>query len=196
MPDPRNNHDRHDRVAARRLIAFLLVFVLAAGHTACGITRAPKAVYLRARALAGGDVDVTVNIASDANRNSPIAVAVLVVYDEDLMAKLLQMTAAQWFEQRMQLRRDFKDGEGFDSWEWEWVPGQRIPVQSLPLKPPAKGALVFADYAVPGIHRFRIDPFKDIVIHLKETAFTVETEESFEDRMSESKIFTDTGEAE
>ena len=160
----------------------------------CGITKAPKAVYLRARSLVGSSVNVTVRIAEDANQNSPIAVEFLVVYDEGLMARLLEMTAAQWFVQRDQIRRDFKDGDGFDSWGWEWIPGQRIPVQKLPLKPAALGALVFADYAIPGTHRFRIDPFEDIVIELAETGFTVETVEGFEKRITESEIFSETDE--
>ena len=159
--------------------------------TGCGITQAPKAIYLRSRALAGGSVDVTVHIAADANQNSPVAVDLLVVYDEGLMAKLLQMTAREWFAQRDQIRRDFKDGEGFDAWGWEWIPAQKIPVQELPLKPSALGALVFADYDSPGTHRFRIDPFEDIVLHLNETDFVAETEKSYEKRISESQIFTD-----
>lgn len=158
----------------------------------CGITQAPKAVYLRTRSLVGSSVDVTVHIAEDANQNSPIAVELLVVYDDGLMARLLKMTATQWFAQRDQVRRDFKDGEGFDSWAWEWVPGQKIPVQKLPLKPAALGALVFADYTVPGTHRFRIDPFEDMVLELGGTGFTVETVEGFEKRIVESKIFTNT----
>lgn len=166
------------------LVALLLV-------TGCAITQAPKAIYLRTRAMAGATVDVTVHIAADANQNSPIAVDLLVVYDEKLMARLLQMTAREWFAQRDQIRRDFKDGEGFDAWAWEWIPGQKIPVQELPLKPAALGALVFSDYDSPGTHRSRIDPFLDIILSLNETGFTAETEESFEKRISESRIFTD-----
>lgn len=168
------------------LLACLLVVV------GCGITQAPKAVYLRTRSLVGSSVDLTVHIAEDANQNSPIAVEFLVVYDAGLMARLLEMTAAQWFAQRDQIRRDFKDGEGFDSWAWEWVPGQKLPVQKLPLKPAALGALVFADYAIPGTHRVRIDPFEDMVIELAETDFTVETVEGFEKRIVESKMFMST----
>ena len=179
-------------------VRVLLPFILAAQLIlcGCGITKAPKAIYLRTRSLAGGSLDVTVKIAEDANQNSPIAVELMVVYDEELMARLLKMTASQWFAERDQIRRDYKDGEGFDSWGWEWVPGQKIPVQELPLKPSAQGALVFADYAVPGTHRFRIDPFEDIIIHLKNTEFVVETVESFEDRISKSSVFNQTDEQE
>lgn len=168
----------------RAAVLALLAGLLAVG---CGITEAPKAVYLRSRALAGGRVDVRVLVAPNANENSPVAVDLIYVYDESLLERLTALSAAEWFAQREQVRRDFLPGEGADVWSWEWVPGQKIPVQQLPLKPAAMAGLVFADYHTPGNHRFRVDPFDDLVIRLGPQDLTVETEEALEERLSRVK---------
>ncbi len=151
------------------IIALCLLFVILATLTSCGMK-------IRTRAFLGGRLHVKVEISEKANQNSPIPVDLIVVYDEKLMDQLLKMSSKEWFEQREQIKRDYIEGTGLDYWGWEWVPGQRIPVQELPLKPKAKGGLVFADYLVPGAHRSRVDPFKDITIRLLENNFLVESE--------------------
>jgi len=100
----------------------LLIGMLAMVVTACGsspVTQQPSWLYRNTRAIIGGQVDVTVEIADNANQNSPIAVDLIVVYDEKLMEQLLGMTAGDWFARRSQIRRDYLDGAGFDSWGWE-----------------------------------------------------------------------------
>ncbi len=73
------------------------------------------------------------------------------------------MPSKDWFEKREQIKRDYREGESLDYWEWEWVPDQQVPLQELALKPGAVGGLVFAGYNSPGAHRVRIDPLQDIV---------------------------------
>jgi len=154
----------------------LLIGMLAMVVTACGsspVTQQPSWLYRNTRAIIGGQVDVTVEIADNANQNSPIAVDLIVVYDEKLMEQLMGMTAGDWFARRSQIRRDYLDGAGFDSWGWEWIPGQKVPVQKLPLKPAAIGGVVFAKFITPGAHRSRINPFDDVTIFLRENDFAV-----------------------
>ncbi len=95
------------------------------------------------------------------------------IYDEKLLEQLMGMTASEWFEKRSQIRRDYLQGAGFDSWGWEWIPGQKVPVQKLPMKPAALGGVVFAKYIAPGAHRVRINPFQDVTILLRENDFAV-----------------------
>lgn len=164
------------RNLARCLLWMTLGCVLLGEITACGtIGKYSKASYVRARSLLGGKVEVQIVVSPEANQNSPVAVDLLFVYDNQLMEQLLGMPAMEWFEKRRQIRRDYVRGKGFDSWEWEWVPGQDVPVQKLPLKPGAIGAVVFAKYHSEGPHRYRIDPFKGIMVLLGEKAFLVQT---------------------
>jgi hypothetical protein len=131
-------------------------------------------IRVRTRALFGDKLDVKIEISDKANENSAIAVDLIVVYDKKLIDQLLKLTSKAWFEQRTQIRRDYLKGEGLDLWGWEWVPGQQVPDQHLPLKPKAKGGFIFARYHSPGSHRYRFDPFKDIKIRLMEKEFYVE----------------------
>ena len=174
-------------IGRRRAICGLVAIGLALILAACGITQAPKAVMLRTRALVGGRVEVRVLVAPDANQNSPVAVDLIYLYNEDLLERLVQLTAKQWFDQREQVKRDFLPGEGADIWSWEWVPGQQIPIQQLPIKTSAVAGLIFANYHAPGNHRFRIDPFEDLVIQLGEQDLTVDTEAALEARLSQAK---------
>ncbi len=129
--------------------------------TSCGIG-------VRTRALLGGTLNVRILVAENANRNSPVAMDLVLVYDNRLAGRLLGMSARQWFDQREQIYRDYLRGESFDDWEWEWVPGQEVPVQKLPLKARAKAAFLFINYSTPGVHRFRIDPFKNVTVDLRQ----------------------------
>jgi len=136
-------------------------------------TQQPSWLYRNTRAIIGGGIDVSVEIDDNANQNSPIAVDLIVVYDETLMGQLMGMTAGEWFEKRSQIRRDYLDGAGFDSWGWEWIPGQKVSVQKLPLKAAAIGGVIFAKFITPGAHRSRINPFHDVTIYLRENDFAV-----------------------
>lgn len=128
----------------------------------------------RTRAMFGGDVTVKVQIAPDANQDSPVALDLLIVYDEALLERLLGMTSQQWFAERTQIKKDFLPEEGLDAWQWEWVPGQKVPDIELPLEPSAEGAVIFVNYFSPGPHRFRIDPFSDFTIRFERDEVFIE----------------------
>lgn len=128
----------------------------------------------RTRSFFGGQVRMDVTVEPNANRNSPVAMDLLIVYDEALLSQLLKLTAKEWFAQRDQIKKDHLEDSGLDTWEWEWVPGQLVPLIELPLKPNAEGALIFVDYLASGAHRFRVDPFEDQMIHFHEDHVTIE----------------------
>jgi len=151
-------------------IIIIIVFVASLCLSACGI----KTLATRTKAIMGAKLNVEVIVSEDANQNRPIALDLIVVYDEKLLEQILEMTSTDWFEKKNQIRRDYLKGEGFDSWEWEWVPGQSVPLQKLPLKPKALGGFIFADYRSKGEHRYRIDPFGGVKIHLSEKDYVVE----------------------
>jgi len=148
-------------------ILWLFTLFLAWAALSCGIG-------VRTKAILGAELNVAIDISPHANTNSPIALDVVLVYDEALLKQLIQMPSSEWFEKRKQILRDHMKGGGLDYWAWEFVPGQNVETQDLPIKPKAKGGIVFANYFTPGEHRFRIDPFKDFIIHLNEKRFTIE----------------------
>lgn len=152
-----------------RLFLTLLISVLL--FIGCGL---PGQVAVRTRALAGGKLDVAVDVARQANQNSPVAVSLLLVYDAQLLEQLKAMPASQWFEKRAQIRENFPGNAGFESWDWEWVPGQIVCPRELPLRASAKAGIVFANYLTPGEHRAVFKPTKALKINLLEEVFNVE----------------------
>lgn len=161
----RGNMFRSNR--RRLLVAVLLVSFL----SGCGI---PRKIAVRTRSLAGGKLSVAVNIAPEANQNSPIAVSLLLVYDTALLTQLKSMPASQWFEKRAQIRGNFPGKSGFESWDWEWVPGQIVPPQELPLRADAKAGIIFANYLPPGEHRAVFKPTQSVQINLLAEDFKVQ----------------------
>jgi len=165
MQHCQENSTRDCRWVKRYSRALILILMLSC-LTACGIGA-------RARALMGQKMRVQVQVADAVNQQNPVALDLVLVYDKKLLKELLKLSAADWFDKRAQLRRDYPDGQGFEAWGWEWAPGQNVPLQKMPLKPKAKGGLIFVNYFSPGEHRARIQPNKSIQIDLRETDFAV-----------------------
>jgi type VI secretion system protein len=129
--------------------------------------------WVRTQSWMGKELDVTVRLDELANHNSPIAVDVLFVHDKTRLSELMQLPAKEWFRQKSQIQKDAQGDPGFLLWEWEWVPGQFVPVQHLPLHPRARAGLIFANYQSPGDHRARVAPHEDISLHLGRDEFSV-----------------------
>lgn len=97
-----------------------------------------------------------INVATQANLNTPIAVDVVMARNAQLFDTLLGLPAAKWFNERDQLQRDYPKDLSVQT--YELVPGQQLPDQPFPFGGQrAAGVLVFADYQTPGAHRIRID---------------------------------------
>lgn len=146
-------------MSRRLLLAVLCALALPGGAAGCRPAVKTKALALYA--------------APRANDGSAVAVEMVVVYDEELLKVVAELTARQWFQQRERLREDHPGG--LRSLSWELVPGQSIPLQ--PLRYPrrkARGAFVFADYYAPGDHRVRIDPHGKVLVTLKEEGFSID----------------------
>jgi type VI secretion system protein len=109
--------------------------------------------------------------ASDANDNAPTTVDAVMVYNPTVLPMVLGMTAQQWFDRRDQLRNDFPSG--FETREWQVVPGAQVDVAKLPFRKGGLGLVVFADYPGPGDHRARLDVWKKPRIVLHDRTFAV-----------------------
>ncbi|HLJ65383.1 MAG TPA: hypothetical protein VKT70_14810 [Stellaceae bacterium] len=112
------------------------------------------------------------DVAPRANQDNPIAVDIVYVFNPQLAAELGGMTAHDWFLHRDQTRQAFPTD--FDLKSFEFVPGQKGPVDEVPSRArTAVAAFVFADYASPGTHRARIDGLERILLRLGDTDFLV-----------------------
>lgn len=98
---------------------------------------------------------LTLDVAERANDDTPIAVDFVVVFDADLLKLLSEIPSKQWFAERDQYRRDYR--QLFSVWSLELVPGQFRDVRDFPFAgDKAAGLLVFAGYNTPGAHRLRL----------------------------------------
>ncbi len=100
---------------------------------------------------------LAVTVKRESNTNSPIAFDLVQVNDKDLAKQLSQMTAADWFQKRGQIKRDFPKESSLKVEEWEWVPGQVVHEISVPLTHSPRMLLAFANYSSPGPHRAKLD---------------------------------------
>jgi type VI secretion system protein len=121
------------------------------------ISRAPKSIELR------------VGIDSAANGNSPVALDLVLIQDQDFWKAAPAMSAKDWFAQKKDLARRY--GKKIEVSSWEWAPGQEV--EPIPVKLSRKfaGAMIFANYSTPGSHSAPIPLGGDVVIFLKPDDF-------------------------
>lgn len=107
--------------------------------------------------------EFTLSAAPNANQNSPVAVDVVMVLDDAMLARLAELPASKWFGARADLQKTFPQSLAYHS--WELVPGQTIRVPASAIGSPRVAAvLVFANYTTPGANRVRVEDLKGAVI--------------------------------
>lgn len=149
--------------------------VLLMSLTACPV-KVPKTVRSRIPGASGETkLDVKVHVSPQANRNNPVAVDLVLVTDKKLLKELTKMSAREWFEQRHQVQLDYPKEKDLSAGSWEWVPGQTVKLDRLPVKLEIIGGVVFANYFNDGAHRAVINPRKDMVLTLGEDDLCVQS---------------------
>lgn len=113
-----------------------------------------------------GKLTMQVNISEQANNNNPVALDLVLVKDKKLYQQLMKISAEDWFKNRKQYQLDYPKETGLAAGSWEWVPGQVVKIDPMPMKSKVAGGLIFANYFTPGAHRAVINPSKPIVITL------------------------------
>lgn len=105
---------------------------------------------------------------SAANGDMPFAVELVTVSDADMLKQLQGLTAAQWFQRKAELKRDFP--QDLQSWYYELVPGGSIALRPTPFsKKPAQGLLLFANYSGHGAYRLRLDTYAKATVQFSES---------------------------
>ncbi len=125
------------------------------------------------RSLGGRQVRISVVNTERANLNNPVALDFLLVFTEKTETEAGKLTARQWFEKKSQFKRDHIVNEDYLLFEYEFVPGDPVPVIEIPYTVSGRSLLVYADYYTPGEHRVRLNPQKDATITLNERGFTL-----------------------
>ena len=166
MTSIQKKEDIHLEKRQSAVLILLLSIVLVFSMAACG--------GFHPSAWVDRNFDFNVTVAKNVNHNSPIAVDLVLVFDEDLLKTLSALTSREWFKKRDQFKQDFPGDSGFSSLEWEWVPDQRVLPLSLPTKSKLEAVIIFANYTSKGAHRARIAPNSDIKLKLLEEGFQVE----------------------
>jgi type VI secretion system protein len=140
------------------LMGFLLVTIVG-GHQAEGQSR----------------LDVRVHIAPAANKNNPVAVDLVLVSNKKLLKELMKMSAREWFERKRQIQLDYPKETDLGAGSWEWVPGQAVQLDRVPVRRAIIGGVVFANYVTDGAHRAVINPRKDLLLTLGEDDVCVQS---------------------
>lgn len=137
-----------------RVVPPLLLLAL----TGCGSTRS----------FFGGDLTAQVLTDPGINRDSPVQVELLVVYDDNLLEQISALSAKDWFDQREGILRNYTAEESYTERRWELVPGQPPFQEEISFSAGARKVLVFANYSTPGNHRYLTDPHEDLFIYLQD----------------------------
>ncbi len=107
-----------------------------------------------------------------ANMNTPLAVDLVLLRNDETLATVSTMPASKWFATRSDLLKSNPDGLRYVS--MEVVPGQVLKVSAATIGSERfSGAFVFADYLTPGEHRIRVDQLTgDVVVQLGAKSFS------------------------
>ncbi|HEU4477621.1 MAG TPA: hypothetical protein VFR80_03825 [Pyrinomonadaceae bacterium] len=141
-----------------------------------GCPKVPKVVRSKIPGASGeSKLEVKVNISPAANNNNPVAVDLVLVKDKKLLQELMKMSASDWFEKRNQVELDYPKETELDAGRWEWVPGQQVKLDRVPVNLDIAGGVVFAKYFNAGTHRAPFDPRKGILITLSDENLCVQS---------------------
>ena len=119
-------------------------------------------------------LNVRVRVVPRANENNPVAVDLILVSDKKLLEQLMRMSAKEWFEQKHQIQLDYPKETDLTAGRWEWVPGQSVKLDRLPVRRAIVGGITFANYLSEGPHRVAMNPRKDILLTLGEKDICVQ----------------------
>jgi len=152
--------------------ALLCVSLAPLGMSGCSKVKSTAKGVANRALLRPSPTGLNVGIDADANRNSPVALDVVLIKDKNFWKAAPSMSAKDWFAQKNDLQRRY--GKKMQVQSWEWVPSQ--PIGPITVKVPRglSGAMVFANYPTPGTHSAPLPLGSKININLQKDDFTME----------------------
>ena len=146
-----------------------LALALIAAIAGCGHAR--KVVN---RVAPPKPINLNVGIAPAVNGNSPIALDLVLIKDDNFWKTAPGMAAKDWFEKKKELQRRY--GSKLQVYSWEWVPCQPIVAIRVTVPRGLSGAMVFVNYLTPGTHSAPVPLGGRVIIALRQDDFAMETE--------------------
>ncbi|WP_369407748.1 hypothetical protein [Trinickia terrae] len=153
---------------ARKLAAWCLTACIAAALAGCAM---PSVLSFKGDKVKWDAL--TFSASDDLNNNSPVAVDIVFVTDEAMLARIAELPASKWFAGRADLVSTFPKSLRYRS--WEFVPGTHLTVSGDTFdRPRVAAAFIFANYAGPGAYRVRIEQFSGrLAVQLDDNTFSV-----------------------
>lgn len=136
--------------------------------SACSVTRNVRSAF-------GGALPVTVVVDPRVNEDNPIAVDLVVLYNDKLTDAVLKKPASEWFDEKK--KKQFladHPGELAIVAHREWVPGQKVDPFRVDYQSGAHHVIVFAHYQSEGEHRQALASPQPFRLLLGEHDFSVE----------------------
>jgi type VI secretion system protein len=118
-------------------------------------------------------IQIDIVLTHETNFQTAVAVDFLTVHDKELAKLLAETGAKQWFTMKNQIKNDFKSGSAIDLEEREYAAGSMVPAVKLPWRNRNTVLFIFADYQVPGLHRYRSTKREELQMTFNEKMFTV-----------------------
>ncbi|MBZ5524630.1 MAG: hypothetical protein LAP21_20520 [Acidobacteriia bacterium] len=168
----------------QRILWLALSGLLLGAMVALAIAGCSKAVKVKAKVTATAKtlakratltpdpLDLNVGIDEAANKNSPVALDVVLIKDRNFWKTAPPMTAKDWFAQKSDLQRRY--GNKLQIKSWEWVPSQPIAPITVKVSRFLYGAMVFANYPSPGTHSAPLPLGGKFTISLQKDDFILE----------------------
>lgn len=103
----------------------------------------------------GPAIELEVVAVAGMNDDTPVAVELVLFFDQELLEEAQAMSASQWFGESGQRfrRRNAPGRRTYDVHRWEWIPGQQAMPPPIPLPGRTDGAVLYADYPTLAAHR-------------------------------------------
>ena len=137
--------------------------------SACSVIDIPVKAYDTAKELVfpSGEKlrwdQVSMGVGEQANKNFPVAVDIVLIFEEELVPRVSKLTANDWFKSKNYVLKTFPLDLAVNS--WELAPGDSLQIPSSFFgKERVFAVMAFADYFSDGEHRVRIDHLKGGVI--------------------------------
>lgn len=116
--------------------------------------------------------DIAIEVAPEANDNSPIAVDLVLAYSDVALSRVAAMTPSEWFERRGDIVAAFP--KEVKVTRWEVVPGQHLNRMPLPSDAhDATGALLLARYSARNAQRESIGGIPNVIVDLGRISMSV-----------------------
>lgn len=119
---------------------------------------------------------ITIEATANSNMDTPVALDIIFVYDEQVTPLLSELNGPQWFQQKVSFSQRFANT--IDIVSVEVVPLSRIDPVPLPNNHKrAKNILLFANYRTSdGQYMAELSHFKQLTIRLLNTEYALQSE--------------------